>query len=195
MAILEEKGAAGLTVQAVVKRAGSSVGSFYARFEGKQDLLDYLKERIWEDAAARWEEELNAEDWRSCDLDELVDRAIRLLAAAARSRARSLKALSLASGGDSWPGPYERFLWRLVGALSQRVLDHRHDLSHPDPERAVPLGLLAAHAVLEAGFPGEDVTSEELQAEAARLLRSYLAPDRIEGAPSPGDVDFFDVWN
>ena len=42
--ILGEEGADGLTVQAIVQRAGSSVGSFYARFDGKEDLLDYLGE-------------------------------------------------------------------------------------------------------------------------------------------------------
>ena len=40
--ILEGQGYAALTVKAVVERANSSVGSFYARFSGKEDLVDYL---------------------------------------------------------------------------------------------------------------------------------------------------------
>ncbi|GIS78817.1 MAG: hypothetical protein CM1200mP14_03830 [Gammaproteobacteria bacterium] len=39
--ILEEQGHKALTVQTVVDRAHSSVGSFYARFSGKEDLLDF----------------------------------------------------------------------------------------------------------------------------------------------------------
>ena len=54
--ILNEDGPDGLTVQAIVERAGSSVGSFYARFSGKDELLAYLGERIWREAAARWDE-------------------------------------------------------------------------------------------------------------------------------------------
>ena len=42
--ILEEDGAGGLTVHAVIARARSSVGSFYARFSGRDELLAYLGE-------------------------------------------------------------------------------------------------------------------------------------------------------
>ena len=45
--ILEREGPDGLTVQAIVERAGSSVGSFYARFGGKDDLLEYVGDRVW----------------------------------------------------------------------------------------------------------------------------------------------------
>ena len=51
--ILAAEGPAALTVQAVASRANSSVGSFYARFRGKDDLLNYLGTRVWEDVRAR----------------------------------------------------------------------------------------------------------------------------------------------
>ena len=37
--LLATQGPSGLTVQAVVDKADSSVGSFYARFKGKDDLF------------------------------------------------------------------------------------------------------------------------------------------------------------
>ena len=70
MAILEEEGSAGLTVQAIVDRAESSVGSFYARFTGKDDLLTYLGERAWREASERWDEALATRDWSALGLRE-----------------------------------------------------------------------------------------------------------------------------
>ena len=45
LTLLGERGRDGLTVQDIVSRAGTSVGSFYARFSGKEDLL-----RTWKRA-------------------------------------------------------------------------------------------------------------------------------------------------
>ena len=45
--LMEEGGVENATVSAIVNRAGASVGSFYARFKGKDDLIRYLQDRIW----------------------------------------------------------------------------------------------------------------------------------------------------
>ena len=87
--ILDQEGPDGVTVQAVVARARSSVGSFYARFRGKEDLLEYLEERVWKEAEERWQERLRERDWTALSLEELVRGAVRLLADARRSRASS----------------------------------------------------------------------------------------------------------
>jgi AcrR family transcriptional regulator len=60
--LLENEGIEALTVVGVASGAGVSVGSFYARFEGKEELLDHLEAvaleaslRSWRDAAAEVE--------------------------------------------------------------------------------------------------------------------------------------------
>src|ERR1700740_2853619 len=62
-ALIVEQGLAGLSIPEVVRRAGSSVGGFYARFRDKNELLRALEERFflelqsWLDALAderRW---------------------------------------------------------------------------------------------------------------------------------------------
>lgn len=53
--LLEEGGPEALTVQAITRRARTSVGSFYARFQGKDDLLRYMAESAFEGALRRWE--------------------------------------------------------------------------------------------------------------------------------------------
>src|SRR5687767_12609116 len=60
LAILRERGPDGLTVQEVVARARTSVGSFYQRFAGKEELLRHLEETLAAEAAAKFEGELAA---------------------------------------------------------------------------------------------------------------------------------------
>ena len=52
--LLEHEGPEALTVTALTKRARTSVGSFYARFRGKDDLLRYLGERALNEALEVW---------------------------------------------------------------------------------------------------------------------------------------------
>ena len=77
--ILEEQGYTALTVQSVVDRANSSVGSFYARFSGKEDLLDYLGERVWDQALERWDGAVKARDWSEIDLQHIAESSMGLL--------------------------------------------------------------------------------------------------------------------
>jgi len=55
-ALLESEGPEALTVTGIMRRARTSVGSFYARFQGKDDLLRYLGERALEESLSRWDE-------------------------------------------------------------------------------------------------------------------------------------------
>ncbi|MEO2122836.1 MAG: TetR/AcrR family transcriptional regulator, partial [bacterium] len=85
--ILEEQGYTALTVQSVVDRANSSVGSFYARFSGKEDLLDYLGERVWDQALQRWDSAVRARDWSEIDLQHIAEGSMGLLVDIGASRA------------------------------------------------------------------------------------------------------------
>ena len=136
--ILEEEGPAGLTVQAIVDRAGSSVGSFYARFDGKDDLLEYLGERVWREAAARWDEALASRDWRDLDLRAMVEGAVRLLAEAGRSRASYLRALERAPAYRE--DAYLAFHTHVLQGVEELLLARVDEISHPDPSVAVPAG-------------------------------------------------------
>ncbi len=193
LAILEDEGPIGLTVQAIVERAGSSVGSFYARFAGKDELLDYLGERVWREAAGRWDEAVAARDWSGLDLAGMVEGAVRLLGEADDSRAAYLRALgqTAGAGGDA----YLSFRTHVTAGLEELLLARSDEMAHPDPPVAVPVGLRAALSVLEARvIVGADpLPVERRMEEAATLLMSYLAGGR-EGPAGSRDVDFFDIW-
>jgi len=193
LALLEEEGPTGLTVQAVVERARSSVGSFYARFRGKDDLIEYLGERVWHDALARWEEALASRSWSDLDLEQLAEGAASMLADAWRSRAAVLEALDQAGAGHG--DGYRRFRRQLLRGLEDLILEHRAEIDRPDPELAVRLGLTAIAGILEVEGerPDEPLFRDLLIRECRDLLVGYLTggPPSMEGGEQ---VDFFDIW-
>ncbi|MDA0327790.1 MAG: TetR/AcrR family transcriptional regulator [Gemmatimonadetes bacterium] len=191
--LLATEGPAGLTVHAVVEKAESSVGSFYARFNGKDDLLDYLGERVWADAAARWNEALVSRDWGALTLPQIVEGSVVLLIDAQRSRSAYLKALDWATGRQT--DAYETFRSELLTGLSEILLVHAASIDHHDPQLAVRLGLRAVLGVIDAESRAvEDRLSREaLVGECRTLLLGYLMSR--DGPRSPTDgVEYFDVW-
>ncbi|MDH3206629.1 MAG: TetR/AcrR family transcriptional regulator [Gemmatimonadota bacterium] len=193
--LLEAKGPDGVTVHAVVARANSSVGSFYARFGGKDDLLEYLQERVWDEALTRWNAAVETRAWSDMALPAIGEGAVGLLIDVRRSRVGRLQKLDRMSGGGN---AYERFRRHLVKSLEGLLLDRRTEMEHPRPELAVRLGLSAVMGVIDAGLDapsdGEgplDLSREQLVEECTDLLLGYLG-----GAEGRGKepVEFFDVW-
>lgn len=191
--ILATEGPAGLTVHKVVDKADSSVGSFYARFSGKDDLLDYLGDRIWTEALERWTEALESRDWGELELSEMVEGSVGLLIDAQRSRSAYLRALDWAAGGPS--DAYRTFRSELLVGLGDILLGRASEMTHPEPELAVRLGLEAVQGVVEAEFRAVQhrLPRDRLIAEARALLLGYLTGRAGEPASGEG-VEFFDVW-
>jgi AcrR family transcriptional regulator len=196
--LLEQEGPDGVTVQAVVARAGSSVGSFYARFGGKDDLLHYLAERVWDEALDRWEGAVESRSWSDMNLAEIVEGSVGLLIDVRRSRVGHLRELDyMAGGGDA----FERFRRRLVESLEALLLERRAGMDHENPELAVRLGLSAVLGVIEVGLEAPKgaqadragrPTRDVLVHECTELLLRYLTAGPTERGSEP--VEFFDVW-
>ena len=145
--ILEEQGHKALTVQTVVDRAQSSGGSFYARFSGKEDLLDYLGERLWDEALERWGGAIRSRNWSEIDLQDIAESSVSLLVEIGVSRAVYLRALDQAQGMNGVA--YNRFRDRVLGDVGEILLTCRGEISHPEPDLAVRLGLLAAEGMIQ----------------------------------------------
>jgi len=191
LALLEEGGPDAVTVQAVVARAGSSVGSFYARFRGKDDLLAHLRQHLCASVEAEWSETLEGSSWDE-SLPAVAARAVDLLLdlrPRCDARVRAAERLVAADREDPQPGR------DAIEGLAARLLERRHEISHPDPELAVRIALTAVLGIGER-FRNETQTAEavdfaKLRAECLQLVLSYLT-DRSSGDGS--SVDFFDVW-
>ena len=193
--LLATEGPAGLTVHKVVEKADSSVGSFYARFKGKDDLLDYLGDRIWTEALDRWTEALESRDWGSLSLDAMAEGAVSLLIDAQRSRSAYLRALDWAAAGPN--DAYRTFRAELLKGLGDILLRRSDDMTHPRPPLAVRLGLRAVLGVVDAEFreTGERLPRKTLVEECRILLLGYLTGTWGESTSAEeGGVDFFDVW-
>jgi len=192
--ILEEQGGAGLTVQAIVRRAGASVGSFYARFAGKDDLVDYLGERVWREAAERWDRALSEEDWSRLDLSAVVRASVRMIDRSLRSRATILEALGKVSGtGES---AFRAFQEHVLAGLERLLTDRDGEIAHPDPVLASRIGLRAVQGALSTPVgSGSRLTEGVRAAEAERLLLGYLTEQANAGQSDTGaGMDFFDIW-
>jgi AcrR family transcriptional regulator len=193
LALLEQGGPDAVTVQAVVARAGSSVGSFYARFRSKEDLLEHLREHLRSSAEAEWSETLEGSSWEE-SLPEIAAKAVDLLLdlrprCDARVRAADRLVSGAAAGDDARPG--------LAGLeeLAARLLQRRDEITHADPDLAVRVALTAVLGIGEhfqfREQSGAAVDFDRLRAECLQLVLSYLT----EGAGGDGSsVDFFDVW-
>lgn len=191
LALLDEEGPDGLTVQAVVARAKSSVGSFYARFKGKEELLEYLEERVWDEARDRWQAQLAERDWSSLSLEETARGSARLLADAHRSRAIFLKSLDrMGAGGGEGYASFRRFV---LQALAGLLLEHRDRIRHEDPEIAVRLSLAALSGIVETGDPrtGESFGQDLTVREGSALVVAYLTGEAgfLEAGPAEPPVE------
>ena len=185
-ALLAEKGREALTVQDIVARARTSVGSFYARFSGKEELLAYLEQGVWTRARGEWDDALSARVAEGSSLGERVRAVVTLLVEVHRDEA--LKHWSSA-GSDVGDGP--EFARHMRDSVGRTLLECRTQIRHPDPVRAIDLGYASVRGALRERPEGWE--DGPLIDELTRLWGSYLgrAESNDRGAAA---VDYFQVW-
>ena len=187
--LVGQNGVEGTTVGAITRRAGSSVGSFYARFDGKGDLLRYLDERIWETVEQQWSETLSG-GLSERPINELVRGLARLYADLDLVHRGARDAIGQALRGPR-AGPSDAALRTraLVWEDSQRLLlAKRGAIVHADPELAVET---VCRTLESAASLFESVFLEDL----CTALVVHLVGDRDSSLPSEANVEFFDIWS
>ena len=187
--LIAQNGVEGTTVGAIARRAGSSVGSFYARFDGKNDLLRYLDEHIWETVEQQWSEAL-ADGLMDRPIDELVRGLARLYADLDLVHRGARDAIGRVLRGPG-AGPSDVAL-RIRGRVredSQRLLLARRDaIVHSDAALAVET---VCRTLETSASLLEPVFLEDLCA----ALVSHLVGDRDSSQSSGVRVEFFDIWS
>ena len=188
--LLAEHGPHAVTVPEIARRAGSSVGSFYARFSGKEALLQHLDQRTWEEAHPQWDWFLDPARWRGSSLSEVVRELVRVMVRAHRKYAGRLRALGL----HACLHP-ESHATRRTAELNAHVARHirrllaryRGEMSHPDPAFASVFGFQLLLATLHdrillggTGWNPVEVPDDRLIREMTRTWLAYM------GA-APGD--------
>lgn len=211
--LMAEHGVDAVGVTEIVSAAESSVGSFYARFDGKEDLVRALHERLWEEAGARWEDGLARWD-HTVSAHDRVANLVGLLQETVRpdQPLRGALARLLDDEGSAAQAAFEARIQR----DSVGLMEHESEIRHPDPATAVPMGVRIAMAALreqgaflaeppDAGIPpgprddGTDVLSPStLRRELATALRGYWGIGRlVQIGPEPSEtaVEYFDIWS
>lgn len=181
--LIEEKGLADASVPEIVRRAGSSVGGFYARFRDKDELLRALEERFFREMAERLEALTRPERWAGACIAEIVPACVAELVGTFRERRALIGAFVSRAARD--PEFMEDGL-RFRRSVSERVvallLAHGREIGHPDPELAIDLGVQLAFGIVhqlvifgEIRVGGRRLPDRELERELTRNLLAYLA--------------------
>jgi AcrR family transcriptional regulator len=182
--LLREKPFESVTVAEIVRRADSSVGAFYARFPAKAALLSALyARRHGTRQTERGRSYLAHFTSRTMTFEERAREVVGQMVTYYRLNRSLLSSLgaterpfptSGAPEADAYHNAFSR-------GWTAAFLAHRHEIGHPDPERAVRIGLfMVASACREAVVFSTPVlersvmSEKELAEELASALVAYL---------------------
>lgn len=170
---IAERGVASLTVQEVARRAGLAVGTVYTRFAGKDALLRAFTVAFFGRARRAADALLEDPRWRAMGPRELVAAVVRVLVKSYRAKRSLLRALHLYL--RTHPDPEFRaqaaaFNSEFVSRLTTLLLLHRDGMAHPQPARAVLLGLLIVDAAAKETLLFGDARSGDLAVSDDELI-------------------------
>jgi AcrR family transcriptional regulator len=181
-ALIRDKGHAAVSIPEIARRAGSSVGGFYARFRDKNELLRALEERHFIELDQRVEALADAQRWAQASIADMVGVAVAELVAITRERRQLIAAFLTRAIED--PVIREgglRFRRRVEARLRALLLARRRELDHPDPALAIDLGIQLCFALMqqhvlieetEAG--GRRLSDDDLRRELATVFLRYI---------------------
>lgn len=178
--LIAEKGYEDATVQEIVRRAGSSVGAFYARFRDKDGLLHAIYERYLEQAAATADAALDPARWDGVPIAALVRSVVGFLVHVYRERSGLIRAFVLRNHTDAdFQARQEQLSHHVHDKLVALLLAQRVEIRHPDPERAATFGLTFVFSAIESAVLFGDLRTVALAFSdtdlATELARAYLA--------------------
>lgn len=178
--LLDAGGPDALTVDAVVRDAGASIGSFYARFGDRQGLLVALQDRFLH----RLDESLGPafEPADDPDLETAVASVVASFLAAFRSNRQAFVAFVLVNRSEpSMRARGARASFAAASAIASLLERHPDEVAHPAPELAadVVYRILFALAMQTVIFDDDEISrrvvaDDELARETTRLVLAYL---------------------
>jgi AcrR family transcriptional regulator len=197
-ALVAERGLAGLSIPEIARRAGSSVGGFYARLRDKNELLRALEERFFQEVSARLEAIADERRWRSSPVEEIVAAAVDELVTVTEARSELIRAFLFRATQDASIRDHAlEFRRRVSERMSGLLLAKGPIARHPEPGLAVDLSVQAAFALMQQHVlydgthaAGRVLTGVELRREIVRLVLSYVGiggvPGRRRNLRKPG---------
>lgn len=181
--LIVERGIEATTVHDIIEGAGVGVGAFYARFDGRDALIGYMRERHWSEAAGGWDEFLAPERWSAAPARAVVEGFVRILVLWSDHHGPMQRAFLVHALLTS-----DRELLARIAELDNVIADRvtallferSAECGHPKPvtaTRVATLQLLAtlrSRSLFAVGDPEEDITNEALIEELTRAFLAYL---------------------
>lgn len=183
-ALIDEGGLDSATVAQIAKRAGSSVGSFYARFADRDALVHCVFERFHEQAMATARVVLTPGRWAGVDIGQALESMLLFMLRVLRERQQLIVALLVHAAYDPELSALgERLHQYITEYLNDMIEERDETVDHPNPEMAVGLCVWMVLSSLEIRFlysTGGAVGREPddvIAAEMARMCVRYLGLD------------------
>jgi AcrR family transcriptional regulator len=200
--VLGQHGVEGTTIPRIAHHAGLTPGSVYRRFRDKDALLETAILGLLE----RQDEVLRAttpQIAKEIPLRIFTEQIINSIVVAYRARAPLLRAIRAFVRGRLRT-PFGRKASRLEIHTSEQLIDlfmvHADRISHPEPRRAIALGLvMVTSTVFEMAVAHEDLSAykhllpvnddQTLKRELARAFLSYLGVKDLSGEAGKMEAD------
>ncbi|PYY69613.1 TetR family transcriptional regulator [Pseudomonas jessenii] len=137
-----------LTIAGISKRSGVSVGSIYARFQGKDELFLAVMADVFGELETEWAELISSVRSRQLTLDDKVPELIETLAEHLRRHASILKPF-MARGSDPRVAAFGKAgHMKTASSFQSLLLESRTEIKHPFPEHAVNACFSIGYAAL-----------------------------------------------
>jgi len=183
--ILCEEGMEGATIPAIAAKAEISPGSVYRRFKDKDALLRAAFLKVLDSGASTAPKYLAPSIFAELSLEDAAARLVRLLFMQYRSAPKLLKAFIRFYESQADTGFRTAAMERLkrnFANVTGALLAIKELSGRTGAERAAALGLLAVMNAIETIVLEPDslwsvlqpTTDEEIQADLARMLASYV---------------------
>jgi AcrR family transcriptional regulator len=185
--LLKERRFESILVADIVRRAKSSVGVFYSRFQDKADVLFALMDRENRRSIDAAEHFVDIRSLDGIPIGEIVRRGIRVLIRNYRERRHVLAPIIglYMSQPDRYlfDNPFKERVRQIALALAEA---RGHELRHPDPSMATRLTIGFLTSFLEhltvfdsVGFCGLHLDDPGLEDELYRMAQKYLGMEDV----------------
>lgn len=187
--LLREQDFERVSVATIARRAGVSVGGFYARFTGKEALVHALAIEVLADCTNSLDAALAARRIARTNAAGIVRAYVQTMIEKFREhRSTILMIMRHARAGDrEHRAAVRRFNDHVHGRLRELLHERRKQITHPHPDVAVNIGLFLVSAAAREAVLGDNLRAYPVQVTDAilvsELTTAYVAYLGVRRSP------------